>query len=31
MTYPNGDKIEGEFKEGKSNGKGIKTYPNGEK
>ena len=29
-TYPDGEKYEGEFKDGKRNGHGTYNYPNGE-
>ena len=31
ITYPNGEKYVGEFKEGLRNGQGTYTYPDGEK
>ncbi|MBC8460115.1 MAG: hypothetical protein H8D67_19170 [Deltaproteobacteria bacterium] len=31
MTYPNGSKYIGEFKNGKNHGHGILTLPDGEK
>ena len=31
MTYANGDKYEGEWKNGEKNGKGVMTYANGDK
>ena len=31
MTYPNGSKYLGEYKDGKKHGQGTFTYPNGDK
>ena len=31
MTWPDGDRYEGDWKDGKQEGHGVKTYPDGDR